>query len=88
MGALCAEPVRAGHPTAVGLGLWQLVAHAAAPAAADILSLRRPRGLGRIPAFSRGFIRGLTTTVDRGPLLCRNGSDGGHRVAMDGPTRG
>jgi hypothetical protein len=55
--------------TAVGLGLWQLVAHAAAPAAADILSLRRPRGLGRIPAFSRGFIRGLTTTVDRGPLL-------------------
>jgi hypothetical protein len=71
MGAVCAKPVRAGHPTAVGLGLWELVVHAAAPAAADLLALRRPRGLGRILALSRGFGRGLITGVDRDRLLYR-----------------
>jgi GT2 family glycosyltransferase len=74
MGAVCAKPVRAGHPTAVGLGVWELVAHAAAPAVADLLSLRRPHGLGRIPAFCRGFFRGLTTDVDRAHLLYREAS--------------
>jgi len=71
MGAVCAKPIRAGHPTAVGLALWQLVANAAAPAVADVLTLRRPHGLGRIPAFSRGFARGLATKVDRSALMFR-----------------
>jgi hypothetical protein len=51
MGAVCARPIRAGHPAAVGLGLWQLGAHATAPDLMDLLSLRRPHGLGRVPAF-------------------------------------
>ena len=83
MGAVCAKPVRAGHPTAVGLGVWELVAHAAAPAVADLLSLRRPHGLGRIPAFCRGFFRGLTTDVDRAHLLYREASGVGHPVAVE-----
>jgi hypothetical protein len=64
MGAVVAKPVRAGHPQAVGLAVWQVLANAAAPAIVDVLHLRRPRGLGRISAFSRGFTRGLMTHVD------------------------
>jgi glycosyltransferase involved in cell wall biosynthesis len=71
MGAVCAKPLRAGHPAALGLALWQLAANAGRPAAVDILHLHRPHGLGRIPAFSRGFLRGLTTSIDRTTLTYR-----------------
>jgi hypothetical protein len=50
---------------AVGLALWQILANAAAPAVADLIHLRRPRGLGRIPAFCHGFADGLGTHVNR-----------------------
>jgi len=68
MGAVAAKPLRAGHVEAVGIALWQIVANAAAPAVADLFHLRRPRGLGRIPAFCRGFASGLSTHVDRADL--------------------
>jgi GT2 family glycosyltransferase len=65
MGAVVAKPLRAGHLEAIGLAVWQLAANAAAPAIVDILHMRRPRGLGRILAFCRGFAQGLLTPVDR-----------------------
>jgi hypothetical protein len=71
MGTVVAKPVRAGHPQAFGIAAWQLLANAAAPAMVDLVHLRRPRGLGRIWAFSRGFTRGLLTRVDRIDLKYR-----------------
>jgi GT2 family glycosyltransferase len=68
MGAVIAKPLRAGHLEAIGVALWQLTANAAAPAVVDALHLRRPRGLGRIVAFLRGFGQGLRTPVDRTSL--------------------
>jgi hypothetical protein len=65
MGAVTAKPVRAGHVEAVGIALWQLGANVAMPAVGDLLHLRRPRGLGRMVAFGRGFACGLRTHVDR-----------------------
>ena len=50
------------------MALWQLTVNAAAPAVVDVLHLRRPRGLGRILAFCRGFGQGLRTPVDRTSL--------------------
>jgi hypothetical protein len=38
--------------------------------------LRRPRGLGRIPAFCQGFVGGLTTHVDRANLRYELRRDG------------
>jgi GT2 family glycosyltransferase len=68
MGAVVAKLVRAGHLQAIGLAVWQLLANAAAPAIVDVLHLRRPRGLGRMSAFCRGFAHGLMTPVDRADL--------------------
>jgi hypothetical protein len=64
MGAVVAKPLHAGHFEAVGIALWQVVANAAAPALVDLFHFRRPRGLGRIPAFCRGFATGLRTHVN------------------------
>jgi glycosyltransferase involved in cell wall biosynthesis len=61
MGAVVAKPLRAGHLEAISLAVRRLVINAAAPAVVDILHVRRPRGLGRIVAFCRGFGQGLHT---------------------------
>jgi hypothetical protein len=34
----------------------------------DVARLRKPRGLGRIAAFARGFAEGLATPVNRTTL--------------------
>lgn len=64
LGAVCAKPLRAGHWRAIVIPFWLFFTRAVWPPLADLLSLRRPRGLGRIVAFAQGFCRGCATPVD------------------------
>lgn len=68
LGAVCAKPLRAGHLRAVVVPVWFFTANALLPPIADALRLRRPRGLGRITAFLRGFAAGIRTPVDADTL--------------------
>jgi glycosyltransferase involved in cell wall biosynthesis len=69
LGAVCAKPLRAGYWNAVVVPLSLFTRSAVWPPVADLLRLKRPRGLGRIDAFLRGFAQGMLTPVDRDKLL-------------------
>jgi glycosyltransferase involved in cell wall biosynthesis len=71
IGALCAKPIRAGRLSAVTLAGWLFVVEALWPPIRDLVQLRRPRGLSRIVGFSRGFVGGVLTPVDRKTLVFR-----------------
>jgi len=64
LGAACAKPLRARRWNAMVLPAWEFSAHALWPPLADLLHLRRPRGLARISGFVQGFADGLRTPVD------------------------
>jgi GT2 family glycosyltransferase len=68
LGAVCAKPLRAGHWTTVVVPVWLFSFKAAWPILCDLFALRRPRGIGRITAFIRGFMKGITRPVDRKTL--------------------
>jgi glycosyltransferase involved in cell wall biosynthesis len=68
IGAVCAKPIRAGRFKGAIVPAWFFAQRAVWPPIADLISLRRPRGLGRVTAFVRGFAQGLSTTVDRATL--------------------
>jgi GT2 family glycosyltransferase len=68
LGAVCAKPLRAGHWSVLIVAVWLFSTRAAWPPLRDVISLRRPRGLGRILAFMRGFVSGFGTAVDRKTL--------------------
>jgi GT2 family glycosyltransferase len=68
LGAVCAKPLRAGHFEAVVVPLWLFSTKAVWPPLADILQLRKPRGVARVLAFLQGFGAGLRTRVDRKSL--------------------
>jgi glycosyltransferase involved in cell wall biosynthesis len=68
LGAVCAKPLRAGHPEALIVLIWLLSTKAIWPPIADLLCLRKPRGWARIAAFLQGFRVGLRTKVDRKTL--------------------
>jgi len=68
LGAVCAKPLRAGHWTTVVVPIWLFSSKALWPPLADALSLRKPRGIGRIVAFAQGFTQGLLNRVDRATL--------------------
>jgi glycosyltransferase involved in cell wall biosynthesis len=68
IGAVCAKPIRAGRFQGAIVPAWFFAQRAVWPPVADLLSLRRPRGLGRIAAFVEGFAKGLGTAVDRETL--------------------
>jgi hypothetical protein len=53
----------------LSLALSEFVQGALLPPAADLLNLRRPRGLIRVLAFVRGFSQGLRIPVDSRTLL-------------------
>lgn len=72
IGAFCAKPIRAGHLNAVVLAVWLFGARALWPPMRDLIQLRRPRGLSRIIGFTRGFIDGARTSVDRKMLVFRS----------------
>lgn len=74
IGALCAKPIRAGHLSAIGLAAWLFAVEALWPPMRDLLHLRRPRGLSRIIGFTRGFVDGASTSVDRRMLVFRRSS--------------
>jgi len=75
LGAVCAKPLRAGHWDAVVVPAWLLSSKTLWPLFADVLALRKPRGVGRVTAFFSGFAKGLAENVDRSTLLYRrNGS--------------
>jgi GT2 family glycosyltransferase len=64
LGAVCAKPLRAGHLSAVLVAATVFSSRALWPPIADVLHLRRPRGLGRVTAFARGFAAGMQTPVE------------------------
>lgn len=68
IGAVCAKPIRAGRFKGAIVPAWFFAQRAVWPPIADVLSLRRPKGLGRITAFVKGFAQGLRTSVDRNTL--------------------
>lgn len=68
IGTVFAKPLRAGHWKAVVVPARLFSVHAVWPVVLDVLSLRKPRGVGRITAFVRGFIVGLSTPVDKETL--------------------
>jgi glycosyltransferase involved in cell wall biosynthesis len=68
LGAVCAKPLRAGHWNALVIAVWLFSTRAVWPPIVDILRLRKPRGIGRILAFLRGFASGFATPVDRKTL--------------------
>jgi glycosyltransferase involved in cell wall biosynthesis len=72
IGALCAKPIRAGHLRVAGLALWLFSVEGIAPVAIDVLHLRRPRGFARILGFTRGFMSGMVTPVDRKTLVFKS----------------
>lgn len=71
LGAVCAKPLRAGYWKAAVVPVWLFSTKALWPPLADALSLRKPRGIGRIVAFAQGFSQGLRTRVDVGTLRFR-----------------
>lgn len=71
IGAVCAKPLRAGHLEAAIVPLWLLTTRALLPPITDLAHLRKPRGLGRILAFARGFADGFATPVDSKTLRFR-----------------
>jgi glycosyltransferase involved in cell wall biosynthesis len=71
IGAVCAKPLRAGYWRAAVVPLWVFGVDALWPPVADVLHLRRPRGLIRITGFVSGFWEGMRTPVDRRTLLFR-----------------
>lgn len=68
LGAVCAKPLRAGYWGAAIVPAWLFSTRAVWPPIADMLSLRKPRGIGRILAFGRGFFSGLAMPVDKTTL--------------------
>jgi glycosyltransferase involved in cell wall biosynthesis len=68
LGAVCAKPLRAGYLRALVVPIWFVTSKAVWPAIVDLLHLRKPR-IGRIIAFSRGFVAALGMPVDRQTLL-------------------
>jgi len=69
IGAVCAKPVRAGHPSAALVAAQVFVGDAVWPPVRDLLHLRRPVGIARIVAFAAGFARGLRTPVHQDTLV-------------------
>lgn len=68
LGAVCAKPLRAGYWKAAIVPIWLFSSRAVWPSLADVLLVRRPRGIGRVVAFIQGFARGLAARVDRTTL--------------------
>lgn len=68
LGAVCAKPLRAGHWKAAVVPVWLFSTQAVWPPLADALALRKPRGIGRIVAFTQGFVQGLRTRVEASTL--------------------
>jgi glycosyltransferase involved in cell wall biosynthesis len=69
LGAVCAKPLRAGHFRAAIVPLWLFSTRAVWPPVADVLHLRKPRGLTRVTAFLEGFGKGIRIAVD--PITLR-----------------
>ncbi|MET0460454.1 MAG: glycosyltransferase family 2 protein [Ilumatobacteraceae bacterium] len=81
LGGVAAKPLRAGHPIALLMALYVVIADAIVPMVVDVVSGRKPSGAQRIVAFGRGYARGLRTPVDRSTLRYRRvdtpSADGG-----------
>lgn len=69
IGAVCAKPLRAGHPKAAVVAAQVFLGDALWPPVRDMLHRRRPLGITRIFAFVAGFTRGLRTPVHRNTLV-------------------
>ena len=71
IGAAYAKPLKCGHWRFIVVPAYEFGRHALWPPISDLLHLRRPRGLGRIGAFLKGFVQGWQTPVDPQTLLFR-----------------
>jgi len=68
IGALCTKPLRSGNVEALIVPFWLFGTRALWPPIADLLHLRRPRGIGRMTAFGRGLAQGFAAQIDRQTL--------------------
>jgi glycosyltransferase involved in cell wall biosynthesis len=68
LGAVCAKPLRAGYWRTAVVPLWLFSIRAVWPPIADVLTLHKPRGAGRIVAFVTGFAQGLSSRVEADTL--------------------
>jgi len=71
IGAAYAKPLKAGYWRFWIIPAYEFFVCALWPPIADLLRLRKPRGVTRITAFLRGFVAGWRTPIDRETLLFR-----------------
>jgi GT2 family glycosyltransferase len=69
IGAAYVKPLRARHWGMILIVLYELIGSCFLEPLQPLLSLRRPRGLGRILAFSRGFYAGLRYPLDKKRIM-------------------
>jgi GT2 family glycosyltransferase len=77
LGAMCAKPVRAGHPTTIVYSLYELGWNAFLQPMARLRTGKRPQGFKRIVHFARGFREGWRTPIDPDRLVFLVDADGG-----------
>ena len=69
MGAMCAKPIRAGHPTTILYALYEVTVNGLLHPMLRLRHGKRPQGLRRIVYFAQGFRLGWTTPIDRDRLV-------------------
>jgi len=84
IGAANSKFLRCGRVEIMYVPVYEFARHALWPPVADLLSLRRPRGMARITAFVEGFVKGIRTPVDRATMMFVDGSSGGANGVTDG----
>jgi glycosyltransferase involved in cell wall biosynthesis len=77
IGAMFSKLVRVGPPSLWLLATWKFAADAVVPPFLDVLHLHRPRGIGRVRAFCRGFVLAFRVPVDRKTMRFVTSADGG-----------
>jgi GT2 family glycosyltransferase len=71
IGAAYVKPLRAGHWGALLAVAYEALIPCLLDPLSPVLRLRRPRGLGRMPAFISGLVGGLRQPIDREHVLYR-----------------
>lgn len=68
IGAAYSKPIRCGHVSFAGVIINLLSSYALTPFFRDLRQLKRPRGIMRIVHFSRGFLQGMRTPINKSTL--------------------
>jgi hypothetical protein len=87
LGAVCAKPLRARRWEMLTVAAWVLVSKAIWPPLCDLLSFRKPRGVGRITDFVKGFLDGVRVPVQRAQLRFEDTSVRPRRARLTGSNQ-